>query len=182
MSDQSANSKAEAKIHILYLVDKVPGVTYHQLMDSCMKSLFVEFFDFADAYEELIAGNLMDRGSSAPGQEDSLGKTDILTLTEGGKAILSDLKDSINDKLRLTLDSIASELKAEFDISSRTTASVNMANGKIEVILGYTGDDKTVSLTVTADSREQADSIIRKWKSGSADYTEGFVSQLLSNS
>ena len=182
MTDRSSNTIAEAKIHILYLVDKVPGVTYHQLMDGCMKSLYVEFFDFAAAYEELIAGNLMDRAGTAPGHEDALGSTDTLTLTEGGKAVLADLTNAINNKLKETLDTIADELRAEHDRSSRITASVESKNGVFEVSLGYAGDKGTVNTVITANSQEEADAVVKKWRRSCEDLTGDFIGQLLANS
>lgn len=176
------NTIAEAKIHILYLVNEVPGVTYHQLMDSCMKSLYVDFFDFASAYEELIDGNLMNRIGSNPGQEDSLGSTDILTLTEGGKAVLKDLVDAINDKLRMTLDEIAASLKVEHENSQRIITTKTPKNGGYEVELSYNGEGGTINMTLFAETSEIADQMIRNWRSNCMTITDDISRQLLSNS
>ena len=42
-------SSADAKIHILYIVGNVPGISYHMLMDKCLSSLYMEFFTFSKA-------------------------------------------------------------------------------------------------------------------------------------
>ena len=176
------DSIAEAKIHILYLVNKVPGVTYHQLMDSCMKSLYVDFFDFASAYEELINGNLMNRTGSVPGQEDSLGSTDILTLTVGGKAVLNDLVDAINDKFRMTLDEIAAGLKSEHENSQRIITTKAPKNGGYEVDLSYKGEGGTINVKLFAETNDIADTMIRNWRSKCMTFTDDISRQLLSNS
>ena len=182
MSGNSSRSVAEAKIHILYLVDRCPGVTYHQLMDGCMKSLYVDFFDFSAAYEELIAGNLMDRSGTAPGSGDALGSTDILTLTEGGKAVLSDIAGAINDKLRSSLDSIAAGLKTELEESRRITSSILQENGRFKVSLSYASDSGNIAVTAYADDADGADAIVRKWRRDCRSLTGEFLSHLTANS
>ena len=182
MDDRSSYTKAEAKIHILYLVNKVPGVTYHQLMDSCMKSLYVDFFEFADAYEELIAGNLMDRSGATKGSEDALGSTEILTLTEGGKAVLRDLEGALNDKLRGTLDQIASELYEAHEEASRITAVKSIKDGLYEVNLTYREDHDTISLTLHASTEEEADTAVKNWRARCVSLSKDVRSQLFSNS
>ena len=49
---------AQAKIHILYIVGNVPGISYHMLMDKCLSSLYMDFFTFSKAYSDLVSGNL----------------------------------------------------------------------------------------------------------------------------
>ena len=83
MSDISI---AESKIQILFLVDRAPGVSYHLLMEKCMEMLYSDFFTFSRAYEELIAGNLMDKSKSGEFSGVSVGSTETLTLTDGGRA------------------------------------------------------------------------------------------------
>ena len=171
MDDRSSYTKAEAKIHILYLVNKVPGVSYHMLMDACMKSLLMDFFDFTDAYEELIAGNLMNKNSSDKGTADALGSTEILTVTDGGKAVLADLVDSINDKVLTLLDKTGDDLRTDYEQNSKVTASktpvASPGGSKIMVDLGYNDGSESISLSILADSDADADSIIRKWRSDS---------------
>ena len=173
MSDKSSNSIAETKIIILYLTDKVPGISYHMLMDGCMKSLYVEFFDFAQAYEELIAGNLMTRSSSELGKTDTLGTTDVLSLTEGGKAVLKDLLGTINSKLAGTLDTIAAELEAKCEDNN----SINVVKTPSD-----NGVNVEITVTLTAKDNEEADAIIRNWRSNHIKLTNELRDQLLPNS
>lgn len=178
MKDNSSYTKAEAKIHILYLVDKVPGVSYHMLMDSCMKSLYVDFFDFADAYEELISGNLMNKSASQPGSEDALGSTEILTITEGGRAVLSDLIGAMNNNLVGVLDQIAQELKKEQEESKKITGYKAFTGSGYEVTLTSEADDISTKIKICCDSEEQADLIIRNWRRDSGNITKSITDQL----
>ena len=182
MSDETTNSIAQAKIHILYLVDKVPGVSYHMLMDACMRSLYVEYFAFAQAYEELIAGNLMNRSGSERGKEDTIGATDILSLTDGGRAVLADIRDALNDKLRLTLDTIADELSREYLDSSRISVTKTPVPGGIRVDLSYKGDEDSLSASITVKTSEEAESAIIRWRRECVDITGNVKDHLLSNS
>ena len=77
---------AEAKIRILYLVSRVPGIGYHMLMNRCLDQLYTDFFTFSRAYEELIAGNLMDRTYEDDTSSTAIGGTETLTISAGGKA------------------------------------------------------------------------------------------------
>ena len=182
MSDETTNSIAQAKIHILYLVDKVPGVSYHMLMDGCMQSLFVEYFAFAQAYEELIAGNLMKCIGAERGKEDTIGATDTLTLTDGGRAVLADIKDALNDKLRSTLNAIADELSREFADSSRISVTKTPVPGGIRVDLSYKGDRDSLSASITVKTPEEAESAINRWRRECIDITDKVKDQLISNS
>ncbi len=160
MNDKSSYTKAEAKIHILYLVDRVPGVTYSMLRDSCMQSLYVDFFDFSDAYEELISGNLMDKVLT----EDSV---EVLKISDGGKAVLSDLIASINDKLLAVLDTIAADLARTRKENDKVSCRKMLTANGFEVILKYK-DEKICSETkIICASEEEADRLARNWKSAS---------------
>jgi len=167
MNDRSSYTKAEAKIHILYLVDKVPEVTYGMLRDSCMQSLYVDFFDFSDAYEELISGNLMDKVLND-------GSVEVLRLTDGGKAVLADLVGSINDKLLAVLNTIAEDLARTRKESDKVTCRKVLTGEGFEVILKY-NDDKICSETkIKCSTEEEADRLMRNWKTASGSFIDLF--------
>ena len=174
----SPYTKAEAKIHILYLVDKVPGVSYHMLMDSCMQSLYVDFFDFSEAYEELISGNLMSKSAAQPGAEDTVGTTEILNITEGGRAVLNDLIGAINDKLHSVLDSIAADLQKNRDESGRVSAYKAISEGSYEVVLKANDETVTAEIRIKCKTEEEADSLIRNWRSNSSAVLDSITDQL----
>ena len=85
----SSFTTADSKIHILYLVKNAPGVSYQMLLDKCMESLYIDFFTFCEVYNELIAGNLMDKTEADTGTGEVVGINETLSITKSGEAIPS---------------------------------------------------------------------------------------------
>ena len=141
MSDISI---AESKIQILYLVDRAPGVSYNLLMEKCMESLYTDFFTFSRSYEELISGNLMDKSSSEDFTPDAIGSTEKLTLTDGGKAVLTDLLPSLSTSLIQNLDNAAEEIRSDMAKTS--------------------GDGRPFTASVTVDDEATALKLCKNWK------------------
>ena len=176
MSDISI---AESKIQILYLVDRAPGVSYHLLMEKCMESLYTDFFTFSRSYEELISGNLMDKSKSEDFTPDALGSTEMLTLTDGGKAVLNDLMPSLSTSLIQHLDEAAEEIRSDMAKTSGTTASMELAeNNKFRVNLTYSGDGKPFTASITVDDEATALKICKNWKNNCSKASEEMWSQL----
>ena len=174
MSDISI---AESKIQILYLVDRAPGVSYHLLMEKCMKSLYTDFFTFSRSYEELISGNLMDKSSSGAFSGDAVGSTENLTLTDGGRAVLNDLLPTLNAPLRAHLDEAAKEIISEMTVNSN--ASMEPAEGgKFRVNLSYTGE-KPFSASLTVDDEATATKICKQWKNSCSKASDELVKLIL---
>ena len=174
MSDISI---AESKIQILYLVDRAPGVSYHLLMEKCMKSLYTDFFTFSRSYEELISGNLMDKSSSGAFSGDAVGSTENLTLTDGGRAVLNDLLPTLNAPLRAHLDEAAKEIISEMAVNSN--ASMEPAEGgKFRVNLSYTGE-KPFSASLTVDDEATATKICKQWKNSCSTASDELVKLIL---
>ncbi len=173
MSDISI---AESKIQILYLVDRAPGVSYNLLMEKCMESLYTDFFTFSRSYEELISGNLMDKSKSEDFTPDALGSTEMLTLTDGGKAVLNDLLPSLNTSLIQHLDEAAGEIRSDMARTSGTTASMELTeNNKFRVNLTYSGDGKPFTASVTVDDEATALKICKNWKNTCSKASEELI-------
>ena len=162
MSDISI---AESKIQILYLVDRAPGVSYHLLMEKCMESLYTDFFTFSRSYEELISGNLMDKSKSEDFTTEAVGSTEILTITDGGKAVLKDVLPSLSASLIQNLDEAADAIISAIAKNSGTTASMELtSDNKFRVNLAYSGDGRPFTASVTVDDEETALKLCKKWK------------------
>lgn len=181
-SKMSDISIAETKIQILYLVDRAPGVSYHLLMEKCMESLYSDFFTFSRAYEELISGNLMDKSRTGEYSGDTVGSTESLTLTDGGKAVLNDLISSLSAPLLAHLDEAASEILSDMSENSGYSASLALAeNGKFTVNLSYTGDDRPFAATVTVDDEATAVQLCKKWKGSCSKASEELIKLITGN-
>lgn len=172
-------SVADAKIHILYLVESAPGVSYQMLMNKCMESLYVDFFAFTQAYEELIAGNLMNKSNSDNGTGEAVGGTETLTITEGGRAVLNDLKGTLNNKFEGYLRQASSELSEELKEISQVTATYEYtSNGKFVVTLKSTKNSQYFETKIEVDSKEQAVEATKAWRSNSSDIISSMKSSL----
>ena len=179
MSDISI---AESKIQILYLVDRAPGVSYNLLMEKCMESLYTDFFTFSRSYEELISGNLMDKSSSEDFTPDAIGSTEKLTLTDGGKAVLTDLLPSLSTSLIQNLDNAAEEIRSDMAKTSGTFASMELTeNNKFRVNLSYSGDGRPFTASVTVDDETTALKLCKNWKN-SCSKASGELIRLITGS
>ncbi len=173
MSDISI---AESKIQILFLVDRAPGVSYHLLMEKCMEMLYSDFFTFSRAYEELIAGNLMDKSKSGEFSGVSVGSTETLTLTDGGRAVLNDLLPSLSAPLLAHMEEAAKAITDEMARNSESSASLEPTDdGRFRVTLGYTGDGKPFSATITIDDEETASKLCKMWKNNCSKASDGLI-------
>ncbi len=157
-------SIVEAKIQILYLVCEAPGVSYHMLMEHCLNSLYTEFFTFSQAYNELIAGNLMDIKGEKGLESEALGGTEKIYITEGGKAVLNDIKPSLNIPMIKHLESASKELKSEVEEQKRANAIVGLnSSGQYTVTLFYENQGRPFNATITCEDEAQAKRISRIW-------------------
>lgn len=175
-------SIAEAKIHILYIVDAVPGVSYHMLMEALINSLYMDFFTFSQAYNELIAGNLMDALSKDTGTGETLGQTEVLNITAGGRAILKDLMPSLNKVVISHLDSVASSLSEQLNQLYTSTANIELTeDGLYSVNLFSDNSGKPFSCVLTVSSSDEAKKICRAWRKSDAAAISSFLKSLNSN-
>lgn len=159
-------SIAEAKIRILYLVSRVPGVSYHLLMDRCLDQLYTDFFTFSRAYEELIAGNLMDKTMDDSASSSAIGGTETLTISAGGKALLDDAMPAINATVIASLDSSAKELAEEMRLASLVTSSkAPTRDGSWTVTLFSDNNGMPFRAEITVSTEAEATELCRAWKS-----------------
>ena len=179
MSDISI---AEAKIQILYLVNRAPGVSYHLLMEKCMASLYTDFFTFSRSYDELISGNLMDKSRSCDYSGEAVGSTEYLTLTEGGKAVLNDLLSSLSTPLLQHLEDAANEIISDMAKSSGISASLELdENNRFLVKLSYTGGDNPFFASITVDDEATAVKLCKKWKDNCTKASDELIKLILEN-
>lgn len=158
-------SIAEAKIRILYLVSRVPGISYHMLMNRCLDQLYTDFFTFSRAYEELIAGNLMDRTYDDNTSSSAIGGTETLTISAGGKALLDDAMPAINSTVIANLDASVKELTEEMRLASLVTSSkLPTPEGLWKVTLFSDNNGKPFRAEITVSTEAEASELCRSWK------------------
>ena len=157
---------AEAKIRILYLVSRVPGISYHLLMNRCLDQLYTDFFTFSRAYEELIAGNLMDRSLDDSASSPVIGGSETLTISAGGKALLDDAMPAINSAVIANLEASAKELAEEMRLAALVTSSKSPTpEGLWKVTLFSDNSGMPFHAELTVSTEEEASELCRAWKS-----------------
>lgn len=177
----SQSEISDGKIHILYLVKYVPGVSYQMLMDKCLESLYLDFFNFSRCYNELIAGNLLDKEVGDTGTGEVVGSNETIKITRGGEAILEDIESTLNLQTLGYLKKAAAELKTEVLEKNSVKAFAKPCAddiGMCEVSLSTVKDgrDFSCSFKVKADDVDQ---VLTKWRAQSGTIVDGFVANML---
>lgn len=172
---------SDGKIHILYLVKHAPGVSYQMLMDKCLQSLYLDFFNFSRCYNELVAGNLLDRAVGDTGTGEVVGSNETIKITRGGEALLEDIEGTLNLQTLGYLKKAASELQEEVHTRNAVKAFSKPSSdgsGMCDVTLSTTRDGRsfTCSFRVTP---EQVEDVLSMWREQSSVIADDFVAKML---
>ena len=172
---------SDGKIHILYLVKHAPGVSYQMLMDKCLQSLYLDFFNFSRCYNELVAGNLLDKAVGDTGTGEVIGSNETIRITRGGEAILEDIESTLNLQTLGYLKKAAAELQDEVRDKNSVKAFAKPSSddaGMCDVTLSTVKDGRNFTCTFKAPASE-VDEILTKWREQSSDIADGFVAKML---
>ncbi|MBR4494193.1 MAG: DUF4364 family protein [Clostridiales bacterium] len=172
---------SDGKIHILYLVKHAPGVSYQMLMDKCLQSLYLDFFNFSRCYNELVAGNLLDKAVGDTGTGEVIGSNETIRITRGGEAILEDIESTLNLQTLGYLKKAAAELQDEVRDKNSVKAFAKPSSddaGMCDVTLSTVKDGRNFTCTFKAPAAE-VDGILTKWREQSSDIADGFVAKML---
>ncbi len=177
---------ANAKIIILYLVNAAPGVNYHMLMSKCLDSMYMDFFTFSQAHNELSDGNLLSKNVVTTGCGPlASDNEERWFITPGGQAILSDIVGSLNASISRYLKTASSELINEMSIENSVRAYIETDNDGIchaKLTLNST-TSSTVETTlfqadVTVPDTDKGVKICNAWKRNASKIYEQFIENL----
>jgi len=175
----SNSEVSDGKIFILYLVKHAPGVSYQMLMDKCLESLYLDFFNFSRCYNELIAGNLLDREVHDTGTGEVIGSNETIRITRGGEAILEDLLSTLNLQTLGYMNKASGELQEEVrKLNSVKAFSQPDSDGMSLVTLSTTLDCKDFTCSFKVRN-EDVDGVLSVWRSQSGSLTDEFLAKLL---
>ena len=172
---------SDGKIHILYLVKNAPGVSYQMLMDKCLQSLYLDFFNFSRCYNELIAGNLLDREVGDTGTGEVIGSNETIRITKGGEAILEDVESTLNLQTLGYLKKASKELTDELkELNSVKAFSVPSEDddGMSVVTLSTTRDGRDLTVSFKAEP-DKVEAILNRWRTDSSAISDAFLANLL---
>lgn len=171
---------ADSKILILYLVKNAPGVSYQMLMDKCMESLYTDFFVFSDCYNELIAGNLMDKEERDTGTGEVVGTNETIRITAGGEAVLDDVIDTVKPQVMSYLRKAANELRLALEEQNSVTAFTELVgdgSGRILVKLNNLKNGRNFQCSFICENKDEADTVIRNWRNNYSDIFNSFLGE-----
>ena len=172
-------SIAEAKIYILYLVRAVPGISFHMLEENSADSLYMNYFTFNQAYDELTAGNLIDKHFEMNGVTDALGGTETLTITSGGSAMLDEVLPAVSQPLLEHLETVSRKLSQIKSEKSSVTAEISREeDGRIKVTLFSDKEGKSFRASFICKDEAEARRLSDAWKSGEDKAVKAFLNAL----
>lgn len=143
------SDKFEIKIFILYLLEKVDReLEFDEINDIVVIDGVVSYFDFADAFAELVDGGLIEIKPD--------GKK--YAITETGRSAVTELEDKLYGSIKEKALRSALRVLAFRSTGGRTSASVESNGDGYDVICSITDAKRTLfSVKVYVTEREYAE-------------------------
>ena len=173
----SSENIANAKIIILHLVSDAPGLTYHMLMDKCLESLYMDYFTFSQGYNELIAANLLEKVSESDGTDQVTADSseDIVFITEAGRAVLDDIKGTLNQNTVNFLMKAKEDLQNQVSDRNSIKANIRTVDDVFYAVLSINDDNGPVfSTSIRCEDKESCTKLCNSWKQNAHEAFRAF--------
>ena len=156
------------KLIILSILNKIRGVTLNQLTTLSLETLYMDYFDFVTAYEELCRDHMACE-SVRKGEEtlDAVGRpVTRCDLTPAGAAVLSTLENRIPLPIRSYLAQACSGWQKDIRMQNTLSATSEPdGNGCYQVRLKQNdGLKDLLDLRLTIPDKGMAQQICDRWK------------------
>ena len=156
------------KLIILSILSRIQGVTLNQLTTLSLETLYMDYFDFVTAYEELCRDHMTTEGVRK-GEEtlDAVGRpVTRCDLTPAGSAVLSTLENRIPLPIRSYLAQACSGWQKDIRLRNTLSASCEPdGNGFFQVRLKQNdGLKDLIDLRLTIPDKSMAQQICDRWK------------------
>ena len=162
-----------AKIIILFILSKVSGIPSARLTDCAIESLYMDYFLFSQAKQELLDQRLMTEGErKGELRKDASGRTVLsCDIPPAGSAILQRLLPQVPAGIRAYLSSASKTWHHESDEDSSVYADyVVNDEGTWDVDLRLLEKGATTfSLRWTAPTEEVAKRTCARWRDNTAE-------------
>lgn len=176
------DQRAIHKLIILSILGQAIGLTYNQLMNLALETLYLDYFAFIHAFEELVHDHLVSVAvrkdevqTDAAGQP--LARCDIMPQ---GRNILSTLEARIPLPIRSYLASALSGWRKDQMRENTVTATADPdADGFFQVRLRqHDGRKETINLHLNVPNQVIADEICANWRQYPQTLYLGILSML----
>ena len=156
------------KLIILSILSRIQGVTLNQLTTLSLETLYMDYFDFVTAYEELCRDHMTTEGVRK-GEEtlDAVGRpVTRCDLTPAGTAVLATLESRIPLPIRSYLAQACSGWQKDIRLRNTLSASCEPdANGLYLVRLKQNdGLKDLIDLRPTIPDKTMGQMICDRWK------------------
>jgi hypothetical protein len=156
------------KLIILSILNKIRGVTLNQLTTLSLETLYMDYFDFVTAYEELCRDHMATE-SVRKGEEtlDAVGRpVTRCDLTPAGAAVLNTLENRIPLPIRSYLAQACSGWQKDMRMQNTLSATSEPdGNGFYQVRLKQNdGLKDLLDLRLTIPDKGMAQQICDRWK------------------
>lgn len=169
------------KLILLYMLHQVKNVPSPELMNWAVESLYLDYFSFVQAKEELKRDHLMTEAvRKGESRTDPSGRPlELCDITPEGEIVLLQLLPALPSPIRAYLSSAAPGWSRKAHADASVTANyVPDTDGAYKVRLTLTdGARITADLSLFAPNEDAAQKMCRRWKESTAGiYTSLLVS------
>ena len=159
---------AISKLIILTIVKQIPAITYNQLTNLALETLYMDYFTYIQAYQELSRDHMLLTGIRKDEHElDASGNPlERCDITRQGESVLSTLDHKIplhvKTYLLQTTATWRKDLRRQHDVQAIYEPD---ANGQYKVVLSQNdGVHETIKIQLTIPDRQLAKGICKHWK------------------
>lgn len=182
---KDGNELVTKKVILLYIADRVAGLTENEFMDVAIDTIYMDYFEFTHIFNELLKdGFLKQESREGESNLDADGQpTQRVDITDAGKQILDSLYKTVPLPIR-------NHLKQQTEISLQAKAELNdievhiypEANGSYTVKLTLLGDDNmaVLDLSLSVPTRDMAQVLTQNWTDNHAELYPKLLALLLS--
>lgn len=178
------NDLPNGKLIILYMLNQVRSVPAADLMDWAVESLYLDYFSFVQAKEELKRDRLIvEAARKGETRKDTSGRPlELCDITPEGELVLQQLMPTLPVNVRAYLSKAAPKWKQEAHQDASIIASyLPDANGAYQVRLTLSDGAYTAAdITISAPNEEIAQTMCRRWKESTGDIYRTILAALQS--
>ena len=172
------------KLILLYMLHQISSVPSGDLMNWAVDSLYLDYFSFVQAKEDLIRDRfIIEASRKGEKRVDAMGRPlELCDITPEGELVLQQLLPTLPAHVRAYLTKAAPKWKqAVHEEASILASYLPDANGAYQVRLTLSdGVRTTADLSLFAPDEESAQKMCRRWKESTADIYMAILTSLKS--
>ena len=180
-----ANEQVTRKVILLYIADRLAGLTENEFMDVAIDTIYMDYFEFSHIFQELQDNGFLQLVShEGESNLDADGKpTGRVDITDAGHQILESLYKTVPLPIRNHLKQQTEiSLKAKEDLNDMRVHIYPDVNESYRVQLSLLGEEQApvLDLSINVPTREMAQVLTQNWSEHHADLYPKLLTLLLS--